>query len=141
MGVHPPTASTTRTDWTATRRPEKLVADRGYDNSAFRCALRRRDIKMRIPTKRRPATWRAKRGRRVVARKKDYRLSYKVERSFAWLGNFRRLLIRWERVFTVYRGFFCVAVLLICLRRVCPAAESNRPVQQTSMQPRVSRVR
>jgi hypothetical protein len=41
-----------------------------------------------------------------------------VERSFAWLGNFRRLLIRWERLFGVYRSWFTVAVLLLCLRRV-----------------------
>jgi hypothetical protein len=41
------------------------------------------------------------------------------ERSFAWLGNFRRLLIRWEHLSSVYQGFFTVAVLLICLRRVC----------------------
>jgi transposase len=42
------------------RRPQKLVADRGYDSSAFRAALRRRGIRMGIPPKRRPATWRAK---------------------------------------------------------------------------------
>jgi hypothetical protein len=41
-----------------------------------------------------------------------------VERSFAWLGNFRRLLIRWEHRFDVSRGFFAVAVLLVCLRRL-----------------------
>jgi transposase len=84
------------------QRPEKLVADRGYDSSAFRSALRRRGIRMCIPPKRRPATWRAKRGRPVLARKEEYRLRYKVERSFAWLGNYRRLLIRWERLFSVY---------------------------------------
>ena len=80
------------------RRPEKLVADRGYDSSAFRRALRRRGIRMCIPPKRRPANWKAKRGRPVVARKDDYRQRYTVERSFAWLGNFRRLLIRWEHL-------------------------------------------
>src|SRR5262249_18332642 len=37
-------------------RPEKLVADRGYDSSAFRAALRHRGIRMCIPPKRRPAT-------------------------------------------------------------------------------------
>jgi Transposase DDE domain len=58
------------------RRPDKLVADRGYDSSAFREALRRRGIGMRIPPKRRPANWRAKRGRPIVARKEDYRLRY-----------------------------------------------------------------
>ena len=75
---------------------------------------------MCIPPRRRPAKWHATRGRPVVARKEDYRQRYKVERSFAWLGNFRRLLIRWEHRSSVYQGFFTVAVLLICLRRVCP---------------------
>ena len=56
------------------RRPDKLVADRGYDSSGFRPALRRRGIRMCIPPKRRPARWKAKRGRSVVARKDDYRL-------------------------------------------------------------------
>jgi transposase len=100
------------------RRPEKLVADRGYDRSAFRAALRRRGIRMCIPPKRRPATWRAKRGHPVGARKEDYRLRLTVERSFAWLGNFRRLLIRWERLIAVYCHFFAIAVMLLCVRRV-----------------------
>jgi hypothetical protein len=103
-------------------RPEKLVADRGYDSSAFRATLRRRGIRMCIPPKRRPANWRAKRGRPVVARKQDYRLRYTVERSFAWLGNFRRLLIRWERLSDVYRSWFMVAVLLLCVRRLTNTA-------------------
>jgi transposase len=53
------------------RRPDKLVADRGYARSAFRSSLRRRGIRMCIPPKRRPANWRAKRGRPVVARQDD----------------------------------------------------------------------
>jgi transposase len=100
------------------RRPQKLVADRGYDSRAFRALLRRRGIGMCIPPKRRPASWRAKRGRPVVAHKADYRLRYTVERSFAWLGNFRQLLIRWESLFAVYRSFFVVAVVLVCVRRL-----------------------
>ena len=99
------------------QRPAKLVADRGYDSAAFRQALRRRGMAMCIPPKRRPGSWRAKRGRPVVARKDDYRRRYTVERSFAWLGTYRRLLIRWERLFAVYRAWFAVALLRICLRR------------------------
>ncbi len=106
------------------RRPEKLVADRGYDTDAFRRALRRRGIRMCIPPKRRPRRWRAKRGRPVLARREEYRQRYKAERSFAWLGNFRRLLIRWEHISGVYRRFFTVAVLPVCLRRASsPPAE------------------
>lgn len=99
-------------------RPEKLVADRGYDSRAFRRVLRGRGIRMCIPPKRRPKNWKARRGRPVVARKDDYRLRFKVERSFAWLGNFRRLLIRWEHHFGIYRSFFSVAVMLLCARRL-----------------------
>jgi transposase len=100
------------------QRPERLVADRAYDSSAFRHALRRRGIRMCIPPKRRPVKWKAKRGRPVIARTAEYRCRYKVERSFAWLGNFRRLLIRWEHHCAVYAGFFAVAVMLVCLRRL-----------------------
>ncbi len=69
------------------QRPEKLVADRGYDRSTFRQARRRRGIRMCIPAKRRPVTWKAKRGRPVVIRQDDCRQRFKVERSFAWLGT------------------------------------------------------
>ena len=100
------------------RRAEKLVADRTYDSRAFRGALRRRGMHMCIPPKRRPANWRAKRGRPVVAHQADYRLRYKVERSFAWLGAYRRLLIRWERQCAIYQSFFTVALLLVCVRRL-----------------------
>ena len=84
--------------------------------------LRRRGIRMCIPPKRRPTNWKAKRGRPVVAWEDAYRQRYKVERSFAWLGNFRRLLIRWEYLFSVYRSWVTVAVLLLCLRRVAATA-------------------
>jgi len=100
------------------QRPEKLVADRGYDSRGFRQALRRRGILMCIPPKRRPKQWKAKRGRPVVARKDEYRLRFKVERSFAWLGAFRRLLIRWEHLFGVYRSFFAFAVMALCVKRL-----------------------
>jgi transposase len=100
------------------QRPEKVVADRGYDSSAFRHALRRRGIGMCIPPKRRPAKWRPKRGRPVVARTEDYRRRFIVERSFAWLGNFRRLLIRWERLFRVYQSFFAFGIMLLSVRVV-----------------------
>jgi transposase len=101
------------------QRPAKLVADRGYDSRAFRRALRRRGIRMCIPPKRRPTTWRAKRGRPVVARREDYRLRLTVERTFAWLGTYRRLLIRWEHQFAVYRSFFACAIMRLCIARLC----------------------
>ncbi len=48
-------------------RPDKLVMDQGYDSRDLRRHLRQRGIRMCIPPRRRPATWRAKCGRLIVA--------------------------------------------------------------------------
>lgn len=91
-------------------RPKELVADRVYDSKAFRIHLRRRGIRPCIPERR---------GKRPRPGKKgdtsDYRLRWIVERTFAWLGNFRRLLVRHEHHISVYQGFLnlaCVSILL-----------------------------
>jgi transposase len=42
----------------------------------------------------------------------------KVERTFAWPGNFRRLLVRHERYLSIFRAFFLVAFILMSLRRL-----------------------
>jgi hypothetical protein len=77
---------------------------------------------MCIPSKWRPKQRKVKRGRPVLARKEDYRRRFTVERSVAWLGNIRRLLIRWERQCSIYRSFFAYGVVLLCVRRlVCVA--------------------
>ena len=48
----------------------------------------------------------------------DERGRLEWERAFAWLGNFRRLLVRHERVLAVYHGFFILACVLIVLNRL-----------------------
>jgi transposase len=99
-------------------RPHQLLADRAYDSRAFRTSLRKRGIKVCIPPRRRPKNWRKKRGRPVTADRQTYKQRFKVERSFAWMGNYRRLLIRWEHHLSVYRGFCFFALALICLDRL-----------------------
>lgn len=103
------------------RWPERLVADHASDSREFRHVVRRRGSETCIQAKRFPATWRAQRGRPRVARMEEYRLRYTVERSFAWLENDRRLLIRWERLFHLYRSCFACAVMLVmllCVKRL-----------------------
>jgi transposase len=62
-----------------------LIADRGYDHDKYRRELRRRGVKPRI------ARRRTEHGSGLG------RVRWVVERTFAWLHNFRRLRIRWER--------------------------------------------
>ena len=98
-------------------RPAQVVADRGYDAKRLRRALRRRGIRTCIPRIRRPRHLRPK-GRPPAAPRADYARRWIVERTFAWLGTFRRLLVRHERLLGVYRGFCFLALTLICLRRL-----------------------
>jgi hypothetical protein len=41
-----------------------------------------------------------------------------VERTFAWLGHVRRLVVRYERLITTYAGSFHLACALLTLQRV-----------------------
>lgn len=93
-------------------RPQRLIADRAYDSDPLRAWLARRGIELICPhryNRTKPPTQDGRKLRR-------YRRRWKVERTFAWLGNFRRLVVRYERHVLMYRAFFHVACALITLR-------------------------
>lgn len=46
-----------------------------------------------------------------------YKRRWIIERTNAWLGQFRRLLVRHEHLLSTYRAFFYLACLWITLRR------------------------
>jgi len=98
------------------QRPKELVADKAYDSKSFRDWLRSRGIKPTIPPYQRRERKRPKKGRPVKAGS-GYQERWKVERTFAWLGNFRRLLVRHERYICTFRAFFLVAFILVSLRQ------------------------
>ncbi len=97
------------------QRPKELVADKAYDSRRFREWLRSKGIKPTIPPYQRRARKRPKLGRPVKAGP-GYAERWKVERTFAWLGIFRRLLVRYERYLSVFRAFLLVALILMALR-------------------------
>jgi len=43
---------------------------------------------------------------------------YSVERTSAWLGNYRRLPVCYDRSLTLYQGFFHIACFMKVLGRV-----------------------
>lgn len=95
-------------------RPERLIADRGYDSHPLRARLARRGITPIIPARRNHKNATHHDGRKL----RRYRRRWIVERTFAWLGHFRRLLVRYEWLITTYTGFFHIACALLTLRRV-----------------------
>lgn len=96
-------------------RPERLVLDRGYDSNPLRARLAARGIEPIIPTRRKYGRNATHQDGRKLRR---YRRRWIIERTIAWLGNFRRLLVRFERLVTMYAAFFHLACALLTLRRV-----------------------
>ena len=95
-------------------RPKHLVADKGYDSRRFRHYLRGRGIAHTIPPIRRRGRRRS--GRPIQADLIRYASRWIIERTTACLQNFRRLLVRHERLLTTYRAFVVLACLMIALR-------------------------
>jgi len=47
-----------------------------------------------------------------------YKRRWIVERTCAWLGNFRRRVVRYDRSLTIYQAFIHIACFMIVLPRV-----------------------
>jgi transposase len=88
------------------RRPERLLADRGYDHDKYRELVRELGI---TP---------------VIARRKTAngsglgRYRWVVERTFAWLHHFKRLLVRYDRRAEIHEAFLALGCCLVCFRRL-----------------------
>ena len=95
------------------RKPDRLIADRGYDSDPLRRRLGRRGILAIVPYRNWNLHKRYDDGRYM----RRFRHRWIVERTFAWLGSFRRLLVRHERLTSMYCSFLYFAAALIALRR------------------------
>jgi len=95
------------------RQPERLILDRAFDSDRFRDRLAARGIDPIVPYRKRAVSMRYNDGRK----RRRYRKRWKVERTFAWLGNFRRVLVRHERKHWIWRAFVHLACVLIVLRQ------------------------
>jgi transposase len=95
-----------RTPGRPRRRPRALLADRGYDHDKYRRLLWSRGVKP------------------IIARRQTEHGSglgcdrWVIERTFAWLHNRRRLLLRTDRLDHIHEAFLALACCLICWRRL-----------------------
>jgi transposase len=96
------------------RKPERLIADRAYDGDPLRKWLARRGIELICPHRKNRRKKPTQDGRPL----RRYKRRWKVERTFAWFGNNRRLVVRYDRNILIYRAFFHIACLVLTLRRL-----------------------
>jgi transposase len=95
-------------------RPERVIADKAYDSDPLRKRLDDRGIELIVPhrnNRKRPPTQDGRPLRRYVRR-------WIVERTNAWIQNFRRLVVRYERSAEIFLGLVHMACALIALKRV-----------------------
>lgn len=92
--------------------PERIIGDRAFDSDKLDEALREQGIEMIAPHRRN--RWRSKTqdGRPL----RRYKRRWKVERLFAWLGNFRRLAMRYEYHAENFLGLVHLGCIVILLR-------------------------
>ena len=96
------------------QRVRRVIADRAFDSDPLRTQLAARGIELIAPHRWNRSKPRTQDGRAL----RRYRRRWKIERTFAWLGNFRRLVVRYDRSITIYQAFFHIACFMIVLRRV-----------------------
>ena len=95
------------------QKPKRVIADRAYDSDPLRERLGKRGIELIVPYRNNNKLRKYEDGRKL----RRYKRRWIVERTNAWLGQFRRLLVRHEHLLATYRAFFYLACLWITIRR------------------------
>jgi transposase len=93
--------------------PQRLIGDRAYDADPLDTELAKLNVEMIAPHRRNRKKPKTQDGRPL----RRYKRRWKVERLFAWLGAFRRLVVRYERHALNFLGFVQLGCMLILLRR------------------------
>ncbi len=93
--------------------PQRLIGDKAYDSDPLDKRLRElHGMEMIAPN------WRNRSKTQDGRPLRLYIHRWKVERLFAWLKNFRRLTLRWERYVVNFLGMVQLACVLILLRHL-----------------------
>lgn len=94
------------------QRPDCVQGDRAYDSAAHRCLLRALRIAPILAA------------RRTAHGSGLGKTRWVIERSIAWLHQFRRLKIRYEKLDFVHEAFLTIACSIICWNFLKPLANS-----------------
>ena len=94
--------------------PKRLIGDKAYDSDPLDEELADQYGTEMIAPNRRNRIRRTQDGRPL----RRYKRRWKVERLFAWLHNFRRLVVRWEYHAENFTAFFYLGCAVILLRHL-----------------------
>jgi transposase len=95
-------------------KPERLIADRGYDSNPARALLVKREIEPIIPARSNNRVATHQDGRKL----RRYKRRWIIERTNLWLQNFHRLGARYERKVKNFEALVHLACAVIALKQV-----------------------
>jgi transposase len=93
-------------------QPKRLIGDKAYDSDPLDERLAENGVELIAPHRSNRKKAKTQDGRKL----RRYRRRWKVERLFAWLQNFRRILVRHDRILDNYLGFVHLGCMIILLR-------------------------
>jgi transposase len=91
---------------------KRLVGDKAYDSDPLDRALKTKGIELIAPHKTNRRKAKTQDGRKL----RHYKHRWTVERFFAWLQNFRKCTIRYERKTENFLAFIHLAAIIMLLR-------------------------
>src|SRR6266498_5222507 len=92
---------------------ERLIGDNAYDSDRLDQDLAESGVEMIAPHRSNRKN-RTQDGRTL----RRYRRRWKIERLFAWLQNYRRLVVRYERYAENFLGMLYLGCCVILLRHI-----------------------
>ena len=95
-----------------TKLPKRIIGDKAYDSDPLDRELEALGIEMIAPHRSNRKKPKTQDGRPL----RRYRKRWKVERLFAWLQNFRRLVVRYEYYRENFLGMLQLGFIVILLR-------------------------
>lgn len=94
-------------------QPQRLIADKGYDSNKARQLIKNRGMLPIIPARENNTQATHQDGRHL----RRYGNRWIIERTNAWLQNFRRLVVRYERSVIIFTALIHMAFAMMILKR------------------------
>lgn len=93
-------------------QPRRLIGDRAYDSNTLDHRLKDKGIELIAPHQRQRKKL-TQDGRPL----RRYKRRWKIERFFAWLGKYKRIVTRWDKRLDHYNNFVYLGCIFILLRK------------------------
>ena len=96
------------------KKVTRLIYDKAADSDELRDRLKKNGVDLICPHR----SHRKRKSKQDGRKLRRYRKRWKVERTFSWIGNYKRLVVRYDRHIHMYRAFFSVACIMTTLGKL-----------------------